>query len=65
MKLGDLSGIITDLLQNHPEYRHWDVVSIDTLFQEMYIAGPKAGVGKYVRLGQQLGPESPRADSTY
>lgn len=64
MNLQELVGYLTDLAQEQPRLRTWDVVSVDCLFREMYLAGA-GSEGKYVGLGQQLGPESPRADSTY
>jgi hypothetical protein len=61
---------VTAYALDHPDQADWDVVSVDCIFGEMFIA--KGSQGEYVRigredvrLGQQLGPESPRADSTY
>lgn len=62
MKLQDLVNAITDLVQARPETRGWDVVSVDCIFSEMFIALGSAG--EYVGLGQQRGPESLSADST-
>lgn len=64
MNLEELAGNLADLMQNQPRLRTWEVVSVDCLFREMYLAGA-GSEGKYFGLGQQLGPESPRADSTY